>query len=94
MKLSAADWGWNLPLRLRFWSHEGRSESGTAAVRILVTGATGLIGSAICARLIEDGHDLRRVSRHPPSLDGWIRLDMAKAVQPEKSCIRPPRQPT
>jgi uncharacterized protein YbjT (DUF2867 family) len=34
-------------------------------MRVLLTGATGLIGSAILSRLIEDGHTIVAVSRHP-----------------------------
>jgi uncharacterized protein YbjT (DUF2867 family) len=35
-------------------------------VRILVIGSTGLIGSAVCARLAADGHDVIGASRHRP----------------------------
>jgi len=35
-------------------------------VNILVTGATGLIGRALCQRLAEEGHTVTILSRHPP----------------------------
>jgi nucleoside-diphosphate-sugar epimerase len=38
-------------------------------VRILVIGATGLIGSAVCARLAADGHRVVGASRHRPPVD-------------------------
>ena len=36
-------------------------------MRVLVVGATGLIGSAVLARLTADGHEVVGLSRHPPS---------------------------
>jgi uncharacterized protein YbjT (DUF2867 family) len=36
---------------------------------VLVIGATGLIGSAVVARLAADGHDVVAASRHPPQAD-------------------------
>lgn len=49
-------------------------------MNVVVTGATGLIGSAICARLLADGHTVIAVTRNPdkhPSPKGmrWIQLD-------------------
>ena len=38
--------------------------------RILVTGATGFIGRRLVPALIEDGHDVRAMTRHPESYDG------------------------
>jgi UDP-glucuronate decarboxylase len=32
--------------------------------RILVTGGAGFIGSHPCARLLEDGHEVRRVDNY------------------------------
>lgn len=58
-------------------------------MNILVTGATGLIGSAICARLNVDGHRIVGVIR-PGSLrqrrhlfDEIVEIDIARAVRPE-----------
>src|SRR3954462_1298682 len=34
-------------------------------MRVLVIGATGLIGSAVAARLAADGHEVVGLSRHP-----------------------------
>jgi uncharacterized protein len=36
-------------------------------MRVAVTGSSGLIGSALCTRLEEAGHDITRVVRHPSS---------------------------
>jgi len=53
-------------------------------VRILVIGATGLIGSAVCARLAADGYMVVGVSRHRPPVDpGGVKhvaLDIAKGT--------------
>src|SRR5436190_215566 len=52
-------------------------------MRVLVTGATGLIGGAVVARLIELGHGVvavaRRTSRARRSMPGaqWLALDIA-----------------
>ena len=58
-------------------------------MRVLVTGATGLIGAAVVARLIEAGHHVvgvargtARASRSIPAAD-WIALDIAAATRPE-----------
>ncbi|MCH7527230.1 MAG: NAD-dependent epimerase/dehydratase family protein, partial [Planctomycetes bacterium] len=34
-------------------------------MNIAVTGATGFIGKALCARLLADGHEVRAISRDP-----------------------------
>jgi uncharacterized protein YbjT (DUF2867 family) len=51
-------------------------------VRILFVGGTGLIGSAIRARLSAQGHECITVSRHPTSAadEYHIALDMARAT--------------
>ncbi len=38
--------------------------------RILVTGATGFIGRRLVPALIEQGHEVRAMTRHPESYDG------------------------
>ena len=35
-------------------------------MRFMVTGATGLVGSALCIRLAREGHEVQAVSRHTP----------------------------
>jgi uncharacterized protein YbjT (DUF2867 family) len=56
-------------------------------MRVLIVGATGLIGSAIAARLAAEGHQVVAASRTPPRADGsairWVSLDLAKATGPE-----------
>ncbi len=58
-------------------------------MRILVTGATGFIGSAVVARLRRDGHEVLAVTRRKGPLtervpaSRWIELDMARAATPE-----------
>lgn len=54
---------------------------------ILVTGATGLIGTAIVARLLAQGHRVRAVARSAPRLThpalDWVRLDLRAARKPQ-----------
>lgn len=55
-------------------------------MKILVIGATGLIGSAVCARLRSDGHDVVGTIRpgsvlHPAGMERLIEVDLAKAVR-------------
>jgi uncharacterized protein YbjT (DUF2867 family) len=58
-------------------------------MRILLTGATGFIGSALLAGLQADGHEVRAVTRRMGpaarrlSPSGWIELDMARATSPQ-----------
>lgn len=54
-------------------------------MRILVIGATGLIGSAVAARLKREGHELIGVGRGAGTaarrvpVDSWVRLDLRDA---------------
>jgi len=57
--------------------------------KIAVTGASGLIGSALCAQLKSDGHQVIKLVRRPPRLSdevswdpqrGEINLDLLEGV--------------
>jgi uncharacterized protein YbjT (DUF2867 family) len=58
-------------------------------MRVLVIGATGLIGSAVIARFHEAGHEVVAVARHLSDVarrlaaSHYVSLDIAKATQPE-----------
>src|SRR5688572_18759000 len=58
-------------------------------MRILLLGASGLIGSAVAARLKRDGHEIVAVGRGggPPArrvpVDRWVTLDLRQATTPE-----------
>lgn len=39
-------------------------------MKILVTGATGFVGSRLAPALLAEGHDVRAMTRHPESYDG------------------------
>jgi uncharacterized protein YbjT (DUF2867 family) len=54
-------------------------------VRILLTGATGLIGSAVLARLVADGDEVVAIARPGSAARArgavrWVSLDIARAV--------------
>jgi uncharacterized protein YbjT (DUF2867 family) len=44
-------------------------------MNVLVTGASGNLGSAVLPRLVKDGHDVRPMSRRPRP--GWVVADLA-----------------
>ena len=53
-------------------------------MRVLVTGATGLIGRSLCARLMAEGHEVVAVSRRPVSFATRSAVrDMETATRPE-----------
>src|SRR5580765_865287 len=45
-------------------------------MRVAVTGASGLIGTALIAALTADGHDVVRVGRHVAAGPGAVRWDL------------------
>jgi uncharacterized protein YbjT (DUF2867 family) len=46
----------------------------TNAMTVLVTGASGTLGTAVLPRLIKDGHDVRPMSRR--ARPGWVAADL------------------
>lgn len=56
--------------------------------KVLVTGASGFIGSHLCMRLASDGHEVYAVSRaHRSSPDGTIRWSQADIQDPEAARV-------
>ena len=52
-------------------------------MRVLLTGATGLIGSAVATRLLAEGHEVVAVARRPSTIcTRSVVLDMEKATSP------------
>ncbi len=39
-------------------------------MKVLVAGASGFVGSRLCPALVEQGHDVRAMTRHPEDYDG------------------------
>ena len=56
-------------------------------MRVVLVGASGLIGTAVAARLKQDGHEIVGVGRGSSGgsapVDHWIRLDLRQAVTAE-----------
>ncbi|SIP86279.1 Uncharacterized conserved protein YbjT, contains NAD(P)-binding and DUF2867 domains [Paracoccus thiocyanatus] len=55
---------------------------------VMVTGATGLIGQSVCARLAAQGHRVIGVSRSARrtgfgAVSDWLRVDFAQATDPQ-----------
>src|SRR5579864_4735807 len=48
-------------------------------MRVVITGASGLIGGALAADLAGDGHDVVQLVRRPPRGAGEVRWDPAVA---------------
>src|SRR6201999_3250496 len=44
-------------------------------MRIVIGGATGLIGTALAASLEQDGHEVTRLMRRPPAGPGQVQWD-------------------
>ena len=51
---------------------------GEAAMKVAVTGSSGLIGSALVPFLTSGGHEVRRAVRRKPGGEGEVRWDPAK----------------
>ncbi len=70
-------------------THQPVHQAAEEWVKVLVTGATGLIGSAVIARLLAEGYEITGIARHTaraarslPQVK-WIALDIAHATSPE-----------
>ncbi|WP_404420551.1 NAD-dependent epimerase/dehydratase family protein [Nibricoccus sp. IMCC34717] len=50
-------------------------------MRILVTGATGFVGSALVRRLRADGHEVLAVGRRPSSAAGYLQCDLSRGLE-------------
>ncbi len=57
-------------------------------MRVAVTGASGLVGSAVCKYLTQTGHDVVAISRDPDALDSVLKisLDVVACDQLEQLC--------
>jgi nucleoside-diphosphate-sugar epimerase len=52
-------------------------------MRLLISGASGVLGSEVCEQLAGLGHAPVRVARRPPAQPGWVAWDMASQPAPE-----------
>ena len=52
-----------------------QTDPSAAPVRVAITGASGLIGSALVERLRRDGHHVVRMVRRPPRAADEVRWD-------------------
>jgi hypothetical protein len=59
-------------------------------MKILITGATGLIGRSLCRSLIDEGRQVVALSRRPPAAPPITDLEGVIAVQWEPSAGPPP----
>jgi uncharacterized protein (TIGR01777 family) len=62
-------------------AHDREGCRNVAAVRVAVTGSSGLIGTALRARLVGEGHDIVRIVRGAPAA-GDIAWDAAGELDP------------
>ncbi len=53
---------------------------GGAALHVAISGATGLVGSALAGRLLADGQRVTRLVRRPPAVDGEVLWDPASGA--------------
>jgi len=56
-------------------------------MNVLLTGATGFIGSRLAARLADAGHDVRPVSRRPGARHDWSDASLARGVREADAVI-------
>ena len=59
------------------------------AVKVLVAGASGFVGRRLCAALVDAGHDVRAMTRHPDSYQGAgtaVRGDVDDAASWSRRC--------
>ncbi|TQM29878.1 NAD-dependent epimerase/dehydratase family protein [Nocardia bhagyanarayanae] len=59
---------------------EHRAEHGFGTATIAVTGASGLVGTALCAFLSTGGHRVLRLVRHPARTPGERRWNPAPGL--------------
>lgn len=62
-------------------SHRRAADAGLASLRIAVTGASGLVGQALCAFLSTGGHEVIRLVRRDPAAADERRWDPQSPAQ-------------